>query len=1235
MDTTIALRAKGCLGNIVFVRFNPNGYTVNSVKGVCKIAEHRRDEFKKTSIRCSTHLTTSTLGDARSVSLIKTVREIRTGGTAPVNMLELTLTRIGHRSAKQQWSYAIVRARPPLSASSKRAARPSSPGGGYPTPNHRHSAPGAVLTCHTARPSSPGQFSLTGGGDVAYYTIPEETEGGGAWDKFEDGMEGMGETNGNGSRMTSAASTIKWAHQTSAHSPYLTPSPTSAKKTPKKDSKWGPSSTTFGDSTPTRGWSSSQIKRPSVTQSAGRQRRISLEATTAAAHSQLAASVAYPWRPPLQRTAAAEMRAYTTSTYNGRPSSTGASTFPPPRLKKNPAGMVWTPGGVPVFAGKVPKGLDVAQTNGSRPSSSMPRGTLHGTHPPPSAAPPSPRPLHGHLSKITSSIAEQPVYNTEEGAIHTSQDVLDYFTRHGHGAVKKLFHLVNAKPKTKYDIMSPFSLVVVPLEKVGDEYYTMSIKGVVHMCKIEENEGVFRKLRFFKNFFLTKSFGIWRADVRRILYERVHRTMKGSMLSAQLVFQPALLKIQAVIVTISEMNMCLISGRFDKLFALEEFVEDQDRHREKTVIPGLGSHVHSIVEILLEVSNKAEQEKLKMENMTDIQELMAAGFEVGMPSMTGKNKSISVLKAERQELVDAYKECMRRVSQLPLLMHQVDFMYCEAVVVSQLPLLMRQVDYMYCEAVVDIVVKAMSSIHTYFEDPTKSRGVFHTNISFESESFSFSPTREQVLEGTRYVMSSILSVISDLPRPLASKAISQRYLNDEDSLLDVLEVIQAISQRYLNDEDSLLDVLEDTPRFNELKKSILQNVETSFDRAEEYVSSTFESHRAIYERKLSWNLSTYESEGCSAALEQSKEWCHSLEQRPRDLGGYAKTKLLYQDMERDKDALYAQVQLVDDMFDLFKDHGGKLDIKDQLQLEALHDTSSGGWWVKDHGGKLDIKDQLQLEALHDTSAGGVDHGGKLDIKDQLQLEALHDTSSGGWWVKVGKVLGEGDRGRVEVQPVDDMFDLFKDHEGKLDIEDQLQLEALQRYVFWLVLVDDMFDLFKDHGGKLDIKDQLQLEALHDTSSELRQKIVDVGDWVEERHSEMAVELAKNSEELGEDSLNMLNEMSTSALNLADSEPASMLELVHNLEERLADMEQAARNFRDYQSLLEEPGDDFGSLQHVWREFERRKDGCTKLNDNSTNNNNTNINANSLLEEPGDDFGSLQHVRREFEQRTIG
>ena len=78
--------------------------------------------------------------------------------------------------------------------------------------------------------------------------------------------------------------------------------------------------------------------------------------------------------------------------------------------------------------------------------------------------------------RTTAGMREPPPDPDLLPGIHTSNDVIEYFVRHGHAAEVKLFHCVKANTGDKF---CPYDLVVVPREKVGDQYYTISASGVV------------------------------------------------------------------------------------------------------------------------------------------------------------------------------------------------------------------------------------------------------------------------------------------------------------------------------------------------------------------------------------------------------------------------------------------------------------------------------------------------------------------------------------------------------------------------------------------------------------------------------------------------------------------------------------------------------------------------------------------------------------------------------------
>lgn len=52
------------------------------------------------------------------------------------------------------------------------------------------------------------------------------------------------------------------------------------------------------------------------------------------------------------------------------------------------------------------------------------------------------------------------------------------------------------------------------------------------------------------------------------------------------------------------------------------------------------------------------------------------------------------------------------------------------------------------------------------------------------------------------------------------------------------------------------------------------------------------------------------------------------------------------------------------------------------------------------------------------------------------------------------------------------------------------------------LVGDMYDLYKDYGGKIDMKDGLQLDDLNEAASGLRTALLEMNNWIVDQHNEM-------------------------------------------------------------------------------------------------------------------------------------
>lgn len=179
------------------------------------------------------------------------------------------------------------------------------------------------------------------------------------------------------------------------------------------------------------------------------------------------------------------------------------------------------------------------------------------------------------LSRVGESWATQPVHDEEYGDVMTSQHVVDYFTRHGASADKKLFYLNKAKASGFLEVVSPFDLLVVPHDKVEPEHWTMSSAGVVHIepgggegefmqlgewMRLASVYGILRKLRFFKHFLLARSFRRWRSTVTAVHFVRTQRRVGSGLYSVMPTFQPVLSRIASIVYDIAQVRLLREQG---------------------------------------------------------------------------------------------------------------------------------------------------------------------------------------------------------------------------------------------------------------------------------------------------------------------------------------------------------------------------------------------------------------------------------------------------------------------------------------------------------------------------------------------------------------------------------------------------------------------------------------------------------------------------------------------------
>eukprot|EP01138_Halocafeteria_seosinensis_P005492 gb/GECG01005614.1/.p1 GENE.gb/GECG01005614.1/~~gb/GECG01005614.1/.p1 ORF type:complete len:299 (+),score=25.64 gb/GECG01005614.1/:1-897(+) len=121
-------------------------------------------------------------------------------------------------------------------------------------------------------------------------------------------------------------------------------------------------------------------------------------------------------------------------------------------------------------------------------------------------------------------------YSDIVSQLRTGEDAIAFFVRHGNNCPVKFVHLNYADTRR----FQPYSLVVVDESDVNPEHFTMSSKGVVHVCPGEPSEfltlsewmrfssifSVISSIPFFRTFLVRKTFDFWTAYARHSRFKR-------------------------------------------------------------------------------------------------------------------------------------------------------------------------------------------------------------------------------------------------------------------------------------------------------------------------------------------------------------------------------------------------------------------------------------------------------------------------------------------------------------------------------------------------------------------------------------------------------------------------------------------------------------------------------------------------------------------------------------------
>jgi len=408
--------------------------------------------------------------------------------------------------------------------------------------------------------------------------------------------------------------------------------------------------------------------------------------------------------------------------------------------------------------------------------------------------------------------------------LRTGEDVMTFFVRYAENCPVKFLHLNPVRHATKFQ---PYSLVVVPEEEVLPEHFTMSAKGVVHVCPGRPSEftslsewsrfssvfSVIRSVPFFRDFLAHKAFKSWAAFSRFSKYRRQRRAVAARLFSATPTFAPAVAEIMGIV---SHMQSTALLDTSSWRYTLSSFAAAQSKAREVA-----GSVFFSDISRIIEVLRGVCEDVTKRASAGDA-DGGGAGAAISY-SRDNKHKSMQQLKAEARARRDALRKAREEESRLGALI--------------------RFVDYACVEALTDLVISEFerllqSGLNYPGDDPRKKSGCFLTAVRFEAGGTVFVPPRDSLLSMLEMVEEGTITVCNSTARVLDAKIFKPF-------------VAELPRQSHALASPPVATLLSESRRYARVMAGIQDKVVADFDSAREHANNaSFRDVRPVFDFKL-------------------------------------------------------------------------------------------------------------------------------------------------------------------------------------------------------------------------------------------------------------------------------------------------------------------------------------------------------------------------------------------------
>jgi len=501
------------------------------------------------------------------------------------------------------------------------------------------------------------------------------------------------------------------------------------------------------------------------------------------------------------------------------------------------------------------------------------------------------------------------------------------------------------------------------------EYFTMSSKGVVHICPDKPSEfislsnwmrestvfNVLTSMSFFKYYLVRKMFRTWRSNIRYNLYCQQRAKLRRCLFLAKPSFCKPLLEIWGLLAEVAKVE--LVEIRTAKPFEIHTFTDLQAQQRNEA-----SKVFDTQIEKMREVVERVCQDVSKRARKSDGADDSKDG---GRASRSEKSKSMLAIKQEQARRARALK----RAAQEKAMLGQF----------------VRHVDYMVISTLAQLVIRSAQAVLEELVNPSTVRktGLFETTVRFSDgdAAIEFSPTCHSFQFMVRQLFDNMVGMVSNLQRILyvrSFKSYVAGLVSDVPTVASIVRDSEAFNETVAAIQRKFAEDFEHAAQYAEIFEAVrpIQQFEAN-DDFEQFASGPMnvQTIKAYMSRIQDWEkeldkmrvqnmigvlhvesrklkqsllpittnamqrmkdvLNDLASTKCRAMLGEYEARLKSLDHRPPKLKEFATYMEKFQSIKEDDRRLNKDAVLVDEMYRLLNHFEVKISPEDMVQLDDL------------------------------------------------------------------------------------------------------------------------------------------------------------------------------------------------------------------------------------------------------------------------------------------------------------